>query len=222
MSAIFPWARFRETKGAVRLHTLLDLRGNIPSFIHISDGKLHEVNVLNMSPSGDRHLLHHGSWLLGLLQAPCCYQSRCFLRCPGQVKSEVPQNLFSSGGQIYWDGLRSIHSTDRSEVGRGLSRQNPSREILRRRDPQNPGVSDQQLSAARHYHSQTLQTTLVGGTLLQVDQTESAHQEFLRHLGERGEDPNLDCRFRLSDRSDHQKKLNIQKSLYTGIERLSI
>jgi hypothetical protein len=48
--SIFPWARFRETKGAVRLHTLLDLRGNIPSFIYISDGKLHEVNVLDIIP----------------------------------------------------------------------------------------------------------------------------------------------------------------------------
>jgi hypothetical protein len=44
--AVFPWARFRSTKAAIRLHTLLDLRGSIPSFIHISDGKLHEVNVL--------------------------------------------------------------------------------------------------------------------------------------------------------------------------------
>jgi hypothetical protein len=48
--SLFPWARFRETKGAVRLHTLLDLRGNIPTFIHISDGKLHEVNVLDIIP----------------------------------------------------------------------------------------------------------------------------------------------------------------------------
>jgi hypothetical protein len=48
--SIFPWAHFREAKGAVRLHTLLDLRGNIPSFIHISDGKLHEVNVLDIIP----------------------------------------------------------------------------------------------------------------------------------------------------------------------------
>jgi hypothetical protein len=48
--SIFPWARFRRAKGAVRLHTLLDLRGNIPSFIHISDGKLHEVNVLDIIP----------------------------------------------------------------------------------------------------------------------------------------------------------------------------
>lgn len=46
--SVFPWARFRTTKAALKLHTLLDLRGNIPSFIHISDGKLHEVNVLDL------------------------------------------------------------------------------------------------------------------------------------------------------------------------------
>jgi len=46
--SLFPWARFRKSKGAVKLHTLLNLRGNIPEFIHISDGKLHDVNVLDI------------------------------------------------------------------------------------------------------------------------------------------------------------------------------
>jgi len=46
--SVFPWARFRSTKAAIRRHTLLDLRGAIPSFIHVSDGKLHEVNVLDL------------------------------------------------------------------------------------------------------------------------------------------------------------------------------
>lgn len=46
--SLFPWAPFRSAKAAVKLHTLLDLRGNIPAFIHISDGKTHEVNVLDM------------------------------------------------------------------------------------------------------------------------------------------------------------------------------
>jgi hypothetical protein len=46
--SVFPWAPFRSTKAAVKLHTLLDLRGNIPSFLHISDGKLHDVNVLDL------------------------------------------------------------------------------------------------------------------------------------------------------------------------------
>ena len=45
--SVFPWAHFRQTKAAVKLHTLLDLRGNIPTFIHISDGKMHEVNILD-------------------------------------------------------------------------------------------------------------------------------------------------------------------------------
>lgn len=46
--SVFPWAHFRQTKAAVKLHTLLDLRGNIPTFIHISEGKLHDVNVLDL------------------------------------------------------------------------------------------------------------------------------------------------------------------------------
>ena len=46
--SLFDWAPFRSTKAAIKLHTLLDLRGAIPAFIHISDGKLNEVNVLDM------------------------------------------------------------------------------------------------------------------------------------------------------------------------------
>ena len=48
--SLFHWAPFRKAKGAVKLHTLLDLRGAIPAFIHISDGKMHEVNVLDFLP----------------------------------------------------------------------------------------------------------------------------------------------------------------------------
>ena len=46
--SVFPWAHFRTTKAAVKMHTLLDLRGNIPSFIHVSDGKLHDVHALDL------------------------------------------------------------------------------------------------------------------------------------------------------------------------------
>ncbi len=45
---VFPWAHFRAAKAAVKMHTQIDLRGNIPSFIHVSDGKMHEVNVLDL------------------------------------------------------------------------------------------------------------------------------------------------------------------------------
>jgi len=46
--SVFPWAHFRTTKAAVKMHTLIDLRGNIPSFIHISDGKMADVNALDL------------------------------------------------------------------------------------------------------------------------------------------------------------------------------
>jgi hypothetical protein len=46
--SVFPWAGFRRTKSAVKLHTLLDLRGNIPSFVAITDGRYHEVNILDV------------------------------------------------------------------------------------------------------------------------------------------------------------------------------
>jgi hypothetical protein len=48
--SLFGWAPFQSTKAAVKLHTLLDLRGSIPTFLHISDGKLHDVNVLDILP----------------------------------------------------------------------------------------------------------------------------------------------------------------------------
>lgn len=56
--SLFPWARFRTTKGAVKLHTLLDLRGNIPSYIKITTGKVHDVNIL------DDLIPEPGSWYI--------------------------------------------------------------------------------------------------------------------------------------------------------------
>ena len=60
--ALFPWARFRKTLGAVKLHTLLDLRGNIPAFIHITEGKVHEVNELDILPfeAGSFYIMDRG------------------------------------------------------------------------------------------------------------------------------------------------------------------
>jgi transposase len=45
---LFPWARFRKRKAAIKLHTLIDLRGNIPCFVHVSSGKMHDVNALDL------------------------------------------------------------------------------------------------------------------------------------------------------------------------------
>jgi hypothetical protein len=80
--SLFPWARFRKSKGAVKLHTLLNLRGNIPEFIHISDGKLHDVNVLDiMIPEpGSIYVMDRGyvdfKRLYGLHQAAAFFVTR--------------------------------------------------------------------------------------------------------------------------------------------------
>jgi len=80
--SLFPWAPFRSTKAAVKLHTLLDLRGNIPAFIHISDGKMGDVNVLDMLPieAGAFYVMDRGyldfSRLLALHQAGAFFVTR--------------------------------------------------------------------------------------------------------------------------------------------------
>ena len=89
--SLFPWAPFRRSKAAVKVHTLLDLRGSIPSFIHVSDGKLHDVNALDLlvpEPGGG---LRDGPGL-PRLRAACsaCRRPGRVLRHPRQVEHQVP------------------------------------------------------------------------------------------------------------------------------------
>lgn len=69
--SLCPWAHFRKAKAAVKLHTLLDLRGNIPTFIHISDSKLHEVNILDQIAfeAGSFYVMDRGFLDFGRLHA---------------------------------------------------------------------------------------------------------------------------------------------------------
>jgi len=60
--SLFPWAKFRRHKGAVKMHTLLDLHGNIPTFISVTDGKVHDVNILDeiMPEAGAFYVMDRG------------------------------------------------------------------------------------------------------------------------------------------------------------------
>jgi len=81
--SLFPWARFRNTKAAIKLHTLLNLRGNIPEFIHISNGKLHDVNILDILIAQPRsfYLMDRGyvdfARLYTIQQASAFFVTRC-------------------------------------------------------------------------------------------------------------------------------------------------
>ena len=80
--SLFPWAHFRSTKAAVKMHTLLDLRGNIPSFIHVSNGKMHDVHALDMilPEAGAIYVMDRGyvdfARLYGLHQAGAFFVTR--------------------------------------------------------------------------------------------------------------------------------------------------
>jgi len=75
---LFPWAHFRQTKAAIKLHTLMDLRGNIPAFIHVSDGKLHDVNALDLliPEAGAFYIMDRG--YLDFARLFTLHQSRAF------------------------------------------------------------------------------------------------------------------------------------------------
>jgi hypothetical protein len=98
--SMFPWANFRKNKGAIRLHTLLDLRGSIPSFIHISDGKLHEVNTLDIIPleAGAFYIMDRGyldfDRLYNISQASAFFviRAKSNLRCKRVYSHQVDKN----------------------------------------------------------------------------------------------------------------------------------
>ena len=98
--SVYPWAPFRSTKAAIKLHTLLDLRGSIPSFIHISDGKTHEVNVLDaLTPEpGAFYLIDRGYMDFARLHALA--RGWQLLSHPRQARAARQASLLAPGGPI--------------------------------------------------------------------------------------------------------------------------
>lgn len=133
--SLFPWAKFRQQKGAVKLHTLLDLRGNIPAFIHITDGKVHDVNVLDiLTPEpGSIYLMDRGyldfsrlytlnqnhAYFVTRLKSNTKYKrvySHCIdkttgLRCDQTIRLMNPDSL-----KDYPDHLRRVGYFDREKT----------------------------------------------------------------------------------------------------------
>ena len=136
--SVFPWAHFRTTKSAVKMHTLLDLRGNIPTFIHVSDGKMHDVNVLDLLPPepGAIYVMDRGyvdfSRLFAVHQAGAFFVTRAKSNMIWRRLSSAPadrvngiicdQTIALTGVQTskhYPEHLRRIRFKD-TETGRTL------------------------------------------------------------------------------------------------------
>jgi len=203
--SLFPWAPFRTTKAAVKLHTLLDLRRNIPSFIHISDGKLHDVNILDqlIPEAGAFYVMDRGyidfARLYRLHQAGSFFVTRAKKNMVAQRRYSHPvdrstgvvfdQTLVLQGYQAakdYPQSLRGVRYRD-PETGKRL--------LFITQPHRTPGAED----------LRSLQGQMASGAVLSLDQAAPAHQGVLRHDRERGEVADLDRRVRLRARRDRQE-----------------
>ena len=160
--SVFPWAHFRTTKAAVKMHTLLDLRGNIPSFIHIS--KLHDVHALDMllPEAGAIYVVDRGYVDFARL-----YVLHRLLRHACQVEHRCSSRLFGADGSLDRIICDQTISLD------GFYTRQDYPELLRR-------IRQGESGRWSSYFSLPAATskTLAGGTLLQVDQ--AAIKQFSR------------------------------------------
>ena len=202
--SVFPWAHFRTTKAAVKMHTLLDLRGNIPSFIHISDGKLHDVHALDMllPEAGAIYVVDRGyvdfARLYVLHQAGAFFvgvPSRTSMLIASIRRRRIARPASFATRPSPWTASTPVRITP-NFCGR-----------IRFKDPESGKTlvfitNNFSLPAATIC---ALYKSRWQVELYQVDQAASSDQAVLRHVGERGEDADLDCRLGLRPRRHRQE-----------------
>jgi len=209
--SLFPWAKFRKRKGAVKLHTLLDLRGNLPTTVIITHGKVHEVNILDQLPiePGAIYVMDRGyvdfARLYKIVRASAFYVIRAknnfdFRRLYSypvdkQAGVQCDQTILLNGfypSKEYPDKLRRIRYFDA-------------------RNQQAFCFFDQPLQPLSIDDCKPLPTTMANRIVLQMDQTTPADQSLLWDLRECGEDTNLDRNLGVCARGHRQEAPQTQK-----------
>ena len=125
--SVFPWARFQSTKSAVKMHTLLDLRGSIPTFIEVSDGKLHDVNILDtiLPEAGSFYVMDRGYVDFERLYA----FHRCGAFFVTRTKSGVRLRRRYSRAVDKTTGLRSDHTVVLTSAASSKNYPDPLRRV---------------------------------------------------------------------------------------------
>ena len=189
--SLFDWAPFRTTKAAVKMHTLLDLRGSLPAFIHISDGKMHEVNVLDILPveAGAFYVMDRG--YLDFARLYKMHQAGAFFVTRAKRGMDA-RRVYSASTQrdtgVICDQTIALNGF---YVSKDYPRTSASHSVQRPRIGQDAGIPDQQHQPAGVDDYCLVQESLAGRIVLQVDQAAPAHQTISGHERERGEDANL-------------------------------
>ena len=203
--SLFDWASFCSTKAAVKMHTLLDLRGAIPAFIHVSNGKLGDVNVLDILPveAGAFFRLDRGS--LDFARLYKLHQSGAFF----VTRAKRGMNA------------RRVYSTTTDRATGAICDQRIALNgfYVSKNDPEHlrrVKFKDQESGKTLVFlthnmtlppldHRRLVQEPLADRVVFQVDQAAPAHQAISGHSRERGEDANLVCRVYLCADRHHQK-----------------
>ena len=202
--SLFSWADFRSTKAGIKMHTLLDLRGPIASFIHVSDGKMGDALALDLivPEAGAIYVMDRG--YVDFRRLYVIHQAGAFFVT--RTKINMKYHRVYSRVVDKTTGVISDHDRTRWFLFEtGLPPVLAAHLVSRSRDGKTSRIFDQQFFAVGCDDRRALQKALGGGIVFQMDQAESAHQTFLRHVGERGENANLDCRVRLCGRGHHKK-----------------
>jgi hypothetical protein len=189
---VFPWVHFRRTKAAVMMHTQIDLRGNIPSFIHVSDGKMHEVNVLDlMTPEpGSFTIMDRGfldfARLYRLTQAGAFFVIR--------PKSNTRFNRVYSRPVDKTAGLRCDQTVRLTGVNSPDHYPQYLRYVVFYNEKANKrlGFFTNNFELPALVIAQLYKCRWQVEFFFKMDQAASAHQKVLRRKRERGENPNLD------------------------------
>ena len=190
--SVFSWAPVRLTTAAITRHTRLDLRGNIPAFIHISDGKMHEGNIL------DQLLPEPGAFYV---------MDRGFLDCERLYRVHEAGSFFVTRGQSNLNAQRRYsHPVDRATAAdlrsdrrphgllfaHGLRGSAATHSVQGARDRQDVDLSHHQRHGVGLHDHRTLSMPVASRVVLQMDQAASSDHSLLRHIGERDEVATLD------------------------------
>ena len=222
--SLFPWAKFRKRKGAIKLHTLLDLRGSIPSLIIITHGKIHDVTILDQLTfePGAFYIFDRG--YLDFARLHKIHQASSILCDPSQKQFPVQTPLFSTGRQIPRRSMRPNHCPQGILRQKGLSRQIETNPLFRCHPEQMVRFPNQQLYTARFDHRSALSLPMADRIVLQMDQAASSNQSLLWHNRQCRQDPDLDRHHGLCAGGHRQKATETGKeSLHnsTDFERYS-
>jgi len=183
---LFPWAHFRSTKAAVKMHTLLDLRGNIPTFIRVTTGDVHDVNILD-------EILHS--------PAPITSWIAAISTTHGSTASTWPELSLSLAPRATSTPAASTPTRPTSKpaslpTSPSLSTAMTAARIIQPPAPhplprpghrQTPGLPYQPVHPVCGHHLRPLQKPLADRAVLQVDQAAPAHQGLLRNQRKRGQ-----------------------------------